>query len=742
MRTGADRWHTVASWMLIAWLAETAPAWAAGREVIRFDQNPTRWTLRTENSCTVLVVGDDGTVLTAHEGPPADPFQIAPPTLQVVGKRRFPPITVPTRGGFPVLASAVEVLFPSGLRDIRLIYHDYEITESEGMPLLRLALKDELYPLSVTVCFRVFPQQDLIERWLVIENRGRDLLVIENAASACVMLENGRYDLVHLTGRWSDEFTPQQVPIAGSAQVLESRGLRSLHALPWYLVRPTGETAEEQGDAWFGALAWSGNWLLRFEPTQAGELQILGGINFWDTQWRLMPGASFVTPTMVTGFSREGLGGASRRMHRYIRRHVLPASFRDKPQPVLYNSWFVTFFDVSARQQIEAARQAKELGVELFGMDDGWFHGRKDDRGGLGDWRPDRDKFPDGLGPMIRQIRDMGLEFGIWVEPEMVNPDSELYRSHPDWVFRRPGAKPLEDRNQLVLNMARDDVKRYTLDWLTQLLTDAPCRLLKWDFNRDVAEIGWPDAEAGLSRESRIRYVQNVYEIHDQIRAKFPDLIIEACAGGGGRLDLGMLKRVDQVWPADNTNPADRLFIQYGLSYALPAKIVACWTTDQDWREAKPSLEFRFRSAMGGALGIGNDLRKWGPQEIEIAKREVALYKTIRPVIHFGDLHRLVSPFESNRMAVEYVSEDRSTAVVLMYNLADFTARSRLAVNDTRSGPRGPERLKIRGLDPSASYTLDLDGEGQATGETLMNRGIPWLPKNDLEARVVRLRRR
>jgi len=714
---------------------------AAESSVIRVDENPTRWTLRTASSATVLVVGNDGTLLTAHEGPPADPFQVAPPKLEVIGKRCFPPITVPTRGAFPLLAPAVEVLFPDGLRDIRLFYHAHEISEQEGVPLLKIELKDELYPLHVSVYFRVFPQFDLIERWLVIENRGPTPLLLENVASSCVMLGYGQYDLVHLTGRWGDEFTPGQVLIKGSAQVLEARGLRFPHALPWYLIRPSGESAEEHGDVWFGSLAWSGNWFLRFEPSQAGELQILGGINFWDTSWRLAPGARFTTPKLITGFCREGLGGASRRMHRYIRRHVLPPAFRDKLRPVLYNSWFVTMFDVNAAQQVEAAKMAKELGVELFAMDDGWFHGRKDDRGGLGDWWPDKDKFPEGLGPMIRAVNEIGMDFGIWVEPEMVNPNSELYRAHPEWAFHRPGSKPLEDRNQLVLNMAREDVKQYTLDWLTKLLTEAPCSFLKWDFNRDVAEIGWPEADPGLAREARIRFVRNVYEIHDEIRRRFPDLMIEACAGGGGRIDLGMLKRVDQVWMADNTNPADRLFIQYGWSYLFPTNIMACWTTDQDWRGAKPSLEYRFRAAMHGALGIGNDLRKWGPEEIKIAKSQIALYKLIRPIVQRGDLYRLISPFESNRTALEYVAENRSAAVVFMYNTVDALAPRRLALSDTRSSPRGPNLLKLRGLDSTATYVLDLDGEGRASGQTLMNRGVPWLPQNDYQAKIIRLQR-
>jgi alpha-galactosidase len=717
--------------------SSAGPTGAAGRDPIRFERNPSRWYLGTASSLTVLVVGDDGTLLTAHEGAPADPFELAPPSLEVIGKRRFPPFTVPTRGGFPSAAPAIEVLFPDGLRDIRLFYSSYEITGDQAAPVLRITLRDELYPLEVTACFGVRPQLDIIERWLVIENRGDQPLVLENAASTCVMLEPGLYDLLHLTGRWGDEATPLQVPLRGSAQVLESRGMRFHHALPFYMVRPSGETDEEHGATWFGTLAWSGNWVMRFEPCQTGGLQILGGISFWDTTWRLAAREAFVTPVMVTGHTDQGCGGASRRLHRYIRRHVLPANLRDRLRPVGYNSWFATLFDVDADQQIALARQARELGVELFVTDDGWFSGRRDDRSGLGDWWPDRDKFPEGLAPVARAIRDLGLEYGIWVEPEMVNPGSELHRAHPEWVLQRPGSSSLQDRNQVVLNMAREDVQRHTIGWLTRLLEQAPISVINWDCNRDIAETGSPGTEPGPAREMRIRYVQGVYAIADEIRRRFPRLMIHACAGGGGRADVGLFARADKAWISDNTNPADRLHIQYGWSYLFPANTLECWTTEEDWREARPSLEYRFRAAMQGILGIGNDLRKWGAEERALARREIALYKRIRPVIQQGDLYRLVSPFSSNRCAIEYVAEDRSAAVVLMYNIAEAAARVRLGTEDARSAPRGPQRVRLRGLDAAATYDICGDLQASARGETLVNRGIEWLPRQDYEARIV-----
>ena len=717
------------------------PYYCAVPEAIRFQKNPSRWYLSTAASAVVLFVGDDGSLLTAHEGPPADPFELAPPPLEVVGKRRFPQFAVPARGGFPTAAPALEVRLPDGGGDIRLRVDGYDIEPQGPAPLLRITLRDELYPLLVTACFRVFSDLDIIERWLVVENRGEGPVVIENAASACVMLEPGLYDVLHLTGRWGDEATPQQVPLRGAAQVLESRGMRTHHALPFYMVRPTGETAEEQGHTWFGTLAWSGNWVLRLEPRPTGGLQIVGGISFWDTAWRLGPGERFVTPTLVTGFCADGCGGASRRLHRHIRRHVLPAAQRDRLRPVGFNSWFATLFDVSADQQVALARLAADLGIEMFVTDDGWFAGRKDDRSGLGDWRPDPEKFPRGIAPVVQAVHEMGMEYGIWVEPEMVNPASALYWAHPEWVLQRPGGTPLEDRNQLVLNMARDDVQRYTLDWLTALLDGAAIDALIWDCNRDVAEAGWPGAEPAVAREVRIRHIEGIYTLLGEIRSRFPRLMIQACGGGGGRADLGVLARADKAWISDNTNPADRLLIQHGWSHLLPANAFECWTTDEDWRGARPSLDYRFRVAMQGVLAVSNDLRKWGPAEVAVARREIALYKRIRPVVQQGDLYRLVSPLASSRCAVQYVAEDRSAAVVFMYSIVDAAAPVRLGSEDTRAAPRGPALLRLRGLEPEATYVLDGDLQANVSGQTLMNSGIPWLPRRDCEARIVVLKR-
>jgi alpha-galactosidase len=694
-------------------------------------EQPVVWALTTADSMSVLSVGRDGGLVVLHEGPRLDD-----PGIFLSGRRLSDAASrdaFPARGAFPVLAPSLEVVLPDGSREVRLVYDSHQITDEAGAPVLAIRLKDQLYPLVVTLSFRVRPEVDVIERWAVVSNQGPAAVLLENVASGNVILEPGRYDLLQLSGEWGREFTVERTALTVGAKILESRGMRFHKLSPWYLVRPSAEHAEEEGDVWFGALDWSGNWQLRFERPTSSRLQILGGINFWDTTWSLAPGASFETPLMVTGFCSEGPGGASRRLHRYIRRHVLPASFREEHRPVLYNSWYATYFDVTAAHQVSLAKVAADIGVELFVMDDGWFLGRKTDRGGLGDWSPDPDKFPSGLQPMISEIEKLGMSFGLWVEPEMVNPNSALYRTHPEWALHTPGRKPFEVRHQLVLNMARGDVKEFTIDWLTKLFETNRIRFLKWDFNRDIAEVSWPGVSSQEARELRIQYVRNVYDIHDYLRSRFPEVMIEGCAGGGGRVDTGILKRVDQVWTSDNTNPSDRLFIQHGFSHAFPANTMVSWTTDDDWRKAQPSLQYRFRVAMAGVLGVGNDLTRWGEEEKQIARAEIALYMQIRPLVQGGDLYRLLSPLESDRVALAYVSEDKSEAVVFMYTLAD-------TLGGTREIANSEPRLRLRGLQPDRVYTAAVDGTGEFTGAQLMRRGLPWLAQGDYQARIVHLR--
>jgi alpha-galactosidase len=423
------------------------------------------------------------------------------------------------------------------------------------------------------------------------------------------------------------------------------------------------------------------------------------------------------TPVFAGCFSSGGFGAASREWHRFVRRHVLPHP--EESRPVLYNSWEATGFAVDDAGQRRLASIAAQVGVELFVMDDGWFGARRDDHAGLGDWTPYAGAFPDGLRPLVEHVHGLGMLFGLWVEPEMVNPDSDLHRAHPDWVLHQAGRRRTEIRNQLVLNFGRPDVAEWAFDWLTRLVADHDVDYLKWDCNR-------PFTEAGPGDRVWVDHVHAVYRIMARLRAAHPGLRIESCASGGGRTDIGVLAHTDQVWTSDNTDAVDRLAIQHGFSQVFPARTMAAWVTDcpNPITGRCTPLEFRFHSAMAGALGIGGDLTRWSADDLALAARLVAEYREIRPVVQHGTQYRLA--FGGPLTVVEYVGADE--VVVLAWR-----------VGERHGAPVAPVRLA--GLDPTARYA-DNRSEAVHSGAYFAGSGLDLaLPKGDQVSALIRLRR-
>jgi alpha-galactosidase len=374
-------------------------------------------------------------------------------------------------------------------------------------------------------------------------------------------------------------------------------------------------------------------------------------------------------------------------------------------------------------------------------MDDGWFGQRKSDNAGLGDWYPNKQKFPDGLKPLIDKVHSLGMDFGLWVEPEMVNPDSDLYRAHPDWVLNFPDRPRLEQRQQLVLNLARPDVKAYILGFLDKLLNENDIAFLKWDYNRNWSEPGWDQLPPTEQKRVYVEYTRNLYWILAELRRRHPKIEIEDCSGGGGRVDLGILKYADEVWISDNTDPFDRLAMQDGFSYAYTPQVMMAWVTaSPHWLNKRTtSLEYRLLSSMQGSLGIGDDIGKWTPEETATAKRLIAAYKQVQPTIVQGDLYRLISPRNGSEFsATQTVSADKSQSVVFTF------------IHSTQEG-RGFPVLKLKGLDPAAEYTLTpIEGKPSArepttaSGAWWMNHGLETNEffRGDYQAAAFRLDRK
>ncbi len=379
------------------------------------------------------------------------------------------------------------------------------------------------------------------------------------------------------------------------------------------------------------------------------------------------------------------------------------------------------------------AEKAAKLGVELFVMDDGWFGKRSDDHAGLGDWYVNPQKFPHGLKPLIDDVNRLGMGFGLWFEPEMVNPDSDLYRKHPDWAMNFPGRPRSEARHQLVLNMARDDVKEYIFNALDHILDENNIRFIKWDMNRHFSEPGWPEKPLAEQKEIWVKYTSNVYEIIDRLRARHPQLQIESCSGGGGRVDLGILERVNQVWTSDNTEAFDRLRIQEGFTFAYAPKVMTDWVTDVPSMNGRSTpLKFRFLVAMQGVLGIGGNLNKWSSDDMAFAARMVAYYKSIRQTVQEGNLHRLFSPREGSLTANEYVSQDGKQAVLF-------------AFLHSQQFERPMPVIYLRGLDADAVYRVKpldkklVEKQTELSGSYLMNHGIELELKGDFDSTSVLL---
>ena len=710
-----------------------APAIA---QSVQFDQSRKLWFLQTRNTTYVMGLNEANELQHLYWGKrvPTSDFSSAhlAEAYGFESREGMSPEEYPAWGGIRFAEPCLKVTFAGGNRDLVLKYQSYKTSADT----LEIALKDISLDLFVTLTYRVFPEFDIVERTARIENRTKEVATVESAQSGVWTLppQAKPYRLSYLHGYWAGETRLAQEPILPGKKVLESRrGNTSGQANPWFAIDAGGTANEEHGSVWFGALGWSGNWKLTIEDTPYNRVRVVGGYNDFDFSYPLGPGASLSTPAFYAGYTDSGFGEASRHMHDFERGVILPRGSAGHVRPVLYNSWEATYFDVTEPGQISLANKAARIGVELFVVDDGWFGQRNNDHAGLGDWYVNRKKFPNGLGPLIDHVHRRGMKFGLWVEPEMVNPDSDLYRQHPDWVINFAGRPRSESRNQLVLNLARTDVKNYILASLEKLLDENKIDFFKWDMNRHFSEPGWPEAPVAEQRKLWIDYVTNLYEIIDQLRAKHPGLEIEACSGGGGRVDLEILKRVEQAWTSDNTDAFDRLTIQDGFTHAYTAKVMMDWVTDVPNMNGRSTpLKYRFLVAMMGSLGVGANLNKWSEEDFKFAGEMVAYYKSIRSTVQEGSLYRLLSPREGELTASQYVSKDGRQSVLFAF----------LRSQQFRQ-PAPP--IHLRGLNENATYRItsidDKLKEKQKvlSGAYLMNRGLEFDLTGDFDSTSITL---
>ena len=685
-----------------------------------------RWTLRTEHTSYTVRLSPDGPWAELDAWGPLG-VEDGPSALDWSRRTHF--IT-------PADAAPAEYL-PYGLRPFtgaelvaarpgeeRGVWWEFDgAEEAEGT--LRLAFTDELLGLRTVLCYETVPGTDVILRWT--EHTSRDELRLERFDSAAVTIPvTGAARLTYLSGQWSQEFRRTQLDLTrGTFEIGSLQGVPGHAYAPWLAVQ-----AVQEGDAEaaYGiALEWPGNWHITAEAEPGGSVRVRAGRVPHEGAVLLAPGDTLTTPRLACAFSPDGLDGLSRVWHGYERH--LAGERLHRPRKVLYNSWEATGFDVEADAQLELAKMAADLGAELFVVDDGWFTGRADDTGGLGDWYPDPAAFPQGFGQFIKDVRALGLDFGLWVEPEAVSPTSRLYAEHPEWVYRIDGRPARLVRNQLPLDLGRTDVQDFVIGTLDRLLTEYDISYLKWDMNRPPTERGRPGAGPADRLDLDAGHVAGYLRVLDHLRTVHPDVTVEGCAGGGGRIEHATLARTDVVWPSDNTAPLDRLSIQYGFLHAHAPHVMSSWVTDAPGVfDPRPrSLAFRFVNAMCGVLGVGADLRAWTPGQRAEAALWIARYKEVRDVIHHGEARLLGTPDDST-CGVQYDAGGRTVVAALSTGRLDGAPLL----------PGRPDRLRLRGLDPAARYRDTATGTSYS-GAHLLHYGLPlaWSAAHDADLVVL-----
>ncbi|CAM5366273.1 alpha-galactosidase [Streptomyces chartreusis] len=683
-----------------------------------------RWTLRTENTSYTVRLSPDGPWAELDAWGPHG-VETGPSALDWSHRTHF--IT-------PADAAPAEYL-PHGLRPFngadlvaertdgeRGIWWDFEgAEETEGT--LRLAFADETLGLRTVLCYETVPGTDVIQRWT--EHTASRELRLERLDSAAVNVPvTTGARLTYLTGQWSQEFQRTQLDLTrGTFTMGSTQGVPGHAYVPWLAVQ---DLASDDAPAYGVALEWPGNWHITAEVEPGGAVRVRAGRVPHEGAVLLAPGTTLTTPRLACAFSPDGLDGLSRVWHRYDRH--LSGDRLHRTRKVLYNSWEATGFDVDAAGQLELAKTAADIGAELFVVDDGWFTGRPDDTGGLGDWYPDPAAFPQGFDRFVEEVRGLGLDFGLWVEPESVSPGSRLHAEHPDWIYRVDGRPARLVRNQLLLDLGRADVQAFVIGTLDRLLGGYAIGYLKWDMNRPPTERGRPGAgRVDLDAE----HVAGYLRVLDHLRTAHPDVTVEGCAGGGARIDHMTLARTDVVWPSDNTAPLDRLGVQHGFLHAHAPHVMSSWVTDAPGVfDPRPrSLAFRFVNAMCGVLGIGADLRTWTPDQRAEATRWIARYKEVRDVLHHGEARLLGSPAHAT-CGVQYDAGERTVVAALSTGRLDGAPLV----------PGRPDRLRLRGLDPAAHYRDTATGTTYS-GAHLLHYGLPFAWSADHDADLVVLTR-
>ena len=625
---------------------------------------------------------------------------------------------------------AVEILQENGSRISDFCYKSHTVSggkpKLKGLPAtytesdseaetLTLVLEDKVTGIELELLYTLFAGSGIIARSARFLNCGKKPVHLLKAMSLCMDLPDHDYDWIQFSGAWARDRYPKKRRLETGIQSAGSmRGHSSHEHNPFVILkRPTAD--EFQGEVIGFSLIYSGNFLAQAEVDTHDTTRVLLGINPEWFDWKLEPGEEFQTPEAVMVYTDRGMNDMSQTFHRLFQKRLARGYWRDRERPILINNWEATYFDFTEERIVEIAKKAKEQGIELFVLDDGWFGKRTSERAGLGDWKANPERLPEGITGLAQKIEALGMKFGLWFEPEMVNKDSDLYREHPDWILSVPERRQSQGRYQYVLDFSRKEVVDYIYDRMAEILGSGKVSYVKWDMNRSITECWSAALPADRQGEVFHRYILGVYDLYDRLNTAFPEVLFESCASGGGRFDPGLLYYAPQGWASDDTDAAERLKIQYGTSYCYPISSIGAHVSASPNHQIMRStpLYTRANVACFGTFGYEMDLNRLTAEEQEEVKRQTAFMKKYRSVLQFGSFYRLESPFEGNVTAWMSVSGDRKTAVVGWY-------RTLNGIN------MGYTRVKLRGLEPDSVYRVSEDGalRGEYYGDELMNAGL------------------
>ena len=630
------------------------------------------------------------------------------------------PMEYPTEGAgdFRSAALAIQNKDGNAVTDIR--YIGYKIYQGKqrvpGLPslyakedeaeTLEIYARDAYTGAEVTLYYTVFAGLDALVRSASVKNGGENTFSVDNMASLCLDLPSMNYDFLHLWGQHCEERALSRTPLQHGIQTISSKRGSSGHFHNPFAVLASHNADETTGECFGVNLVYSGNFNITAEVDAVCTTRLLAGINEHEFSWEVKPGDVFRTPECVLVYSAEGLGAMSRTFHRLYLDHLIPAQWAYTKRPLLINSWEAAYFNFDTDKLIAFAERAKEYGIDMLVMDDGWFGKRDNDTNSLGDWFIYEKKLD--LKRLTETVHAMGLKFGIWYEPEMISPDSDLFRAHPDWIVHVPGREPSIARHQYVIDFSRQDVRDNIFAQMSSVLDNYEIDYVKWDFNRNLTEAGSALLDAAHAGEFYHRYMLGLYDFLEKFTKKYPNLLLESCSGGGGRFDAGWLCYSPQVWCSDNTNPIDRIRIQYGTSLCYPASTMGAHVSHKD---SVSNYNMRGCVAMAGTFGYEMDPRTFTDEEKVLVKQQVANYHKYYETVHYGDLYRLITPYEGDesRYVWSYVSRDRTKCLLT-------AATYRRIFNQNFF-------VKLQGLDPEKVYVCEAL-KLKASGARLMNVGI------------------